>query len=124
VDVGQTIREAERAVWAALVAGDPGADHALLSEDFLGVYPDGFAGRDAHSGQLGAGPTVASYQIGEEHIRPLGPDHVLYSYRASYLRTGAETPEDMLVTSIWERREGGWVNVFSQDTPLTGEAVP
>jgi hypothetical protein len=26
----------------------------------------------------------------------------------------------MLVSSIWERRGDGWVNIFSQDTPLTG----
>jgi hypothetical protein len=26
--------------------------------------------------------------------------------------------------SIWERRNGGWINIFSQDTPLTGAGVP
>jgi hypothetical protein len=30
----------------------------------------------------------------------------------------------MLVSSIWERRGAGWVNIFSQDTPLTGAGVP
>jgi hypothetical protein len=36
----------------------------------------------------------------------------------------ATATEDMLVTSIWERRNGGWINIFSQDTPLTGAGVP
>jgi hypothetical protein len=100
------------------------ADHALLAEDFLGVYPDGFAGRAAHSDQLSGGPTVASFTISEEHLRPLGHDHVLYAYRATYVRAAATATEDMLVTSIWERRNGGWINIFSQDTPLTGAGVP
>jgi len=124
VEAAEEIKAAERAVWQALVTGDAAADVALLAEDFLGVYPDGFSGRDGHSGQLADGPTVASYAISEEHLRPLGPDHMLYAYRANYRRVGATTSEDMLVSSIWEKRDGGWINIFSQDTPLTGAAVP
>jgi hypothetical protein len=30
----------------------------------------------------------------------------------------------MYVSSIWCRRDGEWVNVFSQDTPASGDAVP
>jgi hypothetical protein len=111
-------------VWTALLTGDARADAALLSEDFLGAYPDGFAGRAAHVGQLEGGPSVDSYEISEEHLRPLGPDHVLYAYRARFVRVGADLAEEMLVSSIWERRGAGWVNIFSQDTPLTGAAVP
>jgi hypothetical protein len=118
------IRKAERAVWDALVSGDAGADRALLARDFLGVYPDGFAGREAHADQLAKGPSVASYDIAEEHIRPLGATHILYAYRASYRRPGAAEPETMLVSSIWERRGDSWINIFSQDTPLTGAGVP
>jgi hypothetical protein len=120
----EAIRTAEHAVWAALMAGDAAADLALLSQDFLGVYPDGFAGRVAHGAQLEKGPSVAAYDISEEHLRPLGPDHMLYAYRARYFRPGAEVPEEMLVSSIWERRATGWINIFSQDTPLTGAGVP
>jgi hypothetical protein len=29
----------------------------------------------------------------------------------------------MYVSSLWCHRDGRWVNVFSQDTPDTGEAV-
>ncbi|RMA42395.1 nuclear transport factor 2 family protein [Rhodophyticola porphyridii] len=111
------IRTAERAVWEALKAGDAGADAASLAADFLGVYPSGFADRDAHAGQLADGPTVAAYRIGEEHLMPLGPDHMLYAYRADFQRPAGGW-EAMLVSSVWRREGAGWINVFSQDTPL------
>lgn len=124
MDHEEAIRQAERAVWEALLTGDAGADRALLAEDFLGAYPDGFAGRDAHAAQLDSGASVLSYDISEEHVRPLGADHMLIAYRATYLRPASAAPETMLVSSIWERRGRGWINIFSQDTPLTGVTVP
>lgn len=122
----------ERRVWDALVTGDADADRELLADDFVGVYPTGFAGRDEHSGQLAAGPTVARYTIDAATLIPVGDDAALLAYRATYRRTPAtdetmpdETmPEEtMYVSSLWCRRAGRWVNTFSQDTP-TGAAVP
>jgi hypothetical protein len=49
----------------------------------------------------------------------LSDDHVLLSYRAEYQRLvgGVAQPgESMYVSSLWSRRAGRWVNVFSQDT--------
>jgi hypothetical protein len=120
----ETIKKAERAVWEAMRTGDATADATYLSPDFLGVYPDGFAGREAHVGQLDGGATVSAYTISEEHLRALGADHILYAYRADYTRTGEAEAEVMLVSSIWERRGAVWKNIFSQDTVLTGEGVP
>lgn len=114
----------EHRVWAALVAGDAQADMTLLSDDFLGVYPDGFAGRAAHGAQLAAGPSVAWYQIDDPHVVPAGAGHALLAYRARYLRPGQDAPEEMYVASLWRRDAGGWINIFSQDTPATGVALP
>lgn len=126
------ILAAETAVWQALARGDTEADERALAEDFLGVYPDGFAGRAAHVGQLAHGPTVADFTLSDVRVRALGPDHAMIAYRAAYRRTrGAERdhapetlPETMYVSSIWRRAGGGWVNLFSQDTPATGISVP
>lgn len=113
----------ERQVWDALVSGDSAADGSLLSDDFLGVYPDGFAGKSDHTGQLVHGPTVAAFALDQVHLRQLGNDHVVLSYRATFTRCGGTGPETMFVSSIWQRRGTGWINVFSQDTPLiTGGA--
>ena len=123
---GSTIAEIlalENRVWQALVEGDIAADAALLSEEFLGVYPDGFAGRDDHAGQLEAGPSVVRFELSEARLMAVGADHVMLSYRAVYRRVGRAGDEAMYVSSLWRREAKGWRNIFSQDTPV-GEGVP
>ena len=116
---------AERAVWEALVRGDAAADGAALSDDFIGVYPDGIFGKSAHVAQLSAGPTVAHYTLTQVQSRALGPDHALLIYHAAYRRPGAPASEAMYVSSIWQRAATGWINLFSQDTPDDpAQAVP
>ncbi|WP_253283786.1 nuclear transport factor 2 family protein [Ruegeria sp. HKCCD6428] len=108
----------EKQVWMALVEGNASADRALLSADFLGVYPTGFANRDDHVGQFADAPTMAEFELSDERLRVLTPDIVLLSYKADYLRPGAATREAMLISSLWERSNDVWVNSFSQDTPV------
>ncbi len=108
----------ETCVWEALCQGDASADADLLSDDFLGVYPTGFADRHDHTSQLSDGPTVADYVILDARSMQLSADHALLAYRAEYRRPGAEQMEEMYVSSLWSQRNGSWVNVFSQDTPM------
>ena len=115
--------EAETAVWEALRHGDAGADAAALADDFLGVYPDGFAGKADHAGQLSGGATVLSYRLSEAQVRAYGADHALLAYRADYRRPDAGEDEVMFVSSIWRRAGEGWINVFSQDTPFDPDKV-
>ena len=110
----------ETEVWQALSRGDAAADSRILADDFLGVYPSGFADRSEHADQLNDGPTVANYTLSEARIRVLCDDTVLLCYRADWQKIGAGAvgdTETMFVSSIWCQRDGGWVNVFSQDTP-------
>jgi hypothetical protein len=111
----------EREVWEALVHGDPEADAAMLSADFLGVYPTGMSDREAHAGQLEHGPTAAVYRLSEAVLRWLAPDCVLLAYRADWRRRDPDGTvrevETMYVSSIWCARDERWENVFSQDTP-------
>jgi hypothetical protein len=108
----------ETRVWEALINGDAAADAALLTPDFLGVYPSGFAGRADHCDQLNDGPVMAHYQLDQARLMVIGRDHVLPSYRATYRRLGvAATDEAMFVSSLWERSGKRWLNSFSQDTP-------
>ena len=110
----------ETSVWQALVRGDRDADIAALDEGFLGVYADGFAGRDDHAGQLVCGPTIAGFELSALRAMSLGPDHALLSYRANFRKAGSDVLEAMYVSSVWRRRvDGGWTNVFSQDTPAS-----
>jgi len=114
---------AETAVWQALVAGDAAADAAALAPGFLGVYPTGFAGRDDHVGQLAGGPTVAAFLLDDPRVLAPAPDLALLAYRATFRRPGSTAQETMFVSSLWQRQGGGWINLFSQDTPV-GPALP
>lgn len=113
----------ERRVWEALVTGDGEADAACLADDFVGVYPTGFAGRQAHSSQLASGPTVAEYELLRAGLLVIAPGHVMLSYLARYRRPAAESFEEMYVSSLWSQRGAAWLNVFSQDTPVGGPVV-
>ena len=120
MDMGQiedTIVACERKVWDALVAGDATADGQALADTFWGVYPDGFAGKADHVGQLAHGPTVTSYDLTQHRVMVLADDTVLLSYHASFQRVRTPQPDAMFVSSIWQNRTGTWLNVFSQDTP-------
>lgn len=115
-----TFIELETQVWEALRHGDSEADARLLADDFLGVYPSGFAGRSDHAGQLVNGPTVAEFELHDPRLLVVSDDAVLLAYRADWHRLsrgqrGEE--ESMYVSSLWSRRSGRWVNLFSQDSP-------
>lgn len=118
------LTECEERVWQALVRGDPQADAAALSDDFLGVYSDGFATKGDHVAQLGNGPTVQAYALSELRVLALGEDHAVLSYRADYCRQRCEEIEAMFVSSIWRREGMGWINIFSQDTPWAEVSPP
>lgn len=118
-----TIVARERLVWEALLAGDADADATLLADDFVGVSPTGFATRNDHAELLSAGPTVADYSIVQPVLLAISADAALLAYEARYRRCGSDTLEGMYVSSLWCRRDGEWVNTFSQDTPI-GDPVP
>ena len=109
---------AETAVWEALRAGDQAADHALLAEDFLGVYPTGFVTREDHVAELEDGPTVAAFTILETRTMVTGEDSALIAYRVRFRAPEGAEPITWMVSSLWRRTaDGSLVNVFSQDTP-------
>lgn len=110
----------ESQVWQALVDGDADADRRMLSDDFLGVYPTGFADRESHVGQLLDGATVTSFALHDARLLVVSDSAVILSYRAEFKRptsTALSQMQSAYVSSLWCRREGAWINVFSQDTP-------
>jgi hypothetical protein len=107
----------ESRVWEALVSGDADAEHELLSEDFLGVYPSGFATRDEHADQLSDGPVTTSYSIVDARLIEISADAVMLCYRADHQPVGRAEPETMFISSLWVERDGRWWNTFSQDSP-------
>lgn len=116
----ETVVALETKVWEALRCGDAEADARLLAEDFVGVYSTGFAGRADHAGMLANGPTVAEYQLHDARLLVVSDNDALLCYRADFRRVGTDEAgavESMYISSLWSRRSGEWLNVFSQDTP-------
>lgn len=110
--------ELESQVWSALARGDKQADSRLLADEFLGVYPSGFASKEDHIGQFASGPSVADYDLSVARIKALSSEVVLLSYCVRFTRYApGSQPEMMYVTSIWQHCGGKWKNIFSQDTP-------
>ncbi|MDO6483131.1 nuclear transport factor 2 family protein [Shimia thalassica] len=109
----------EEKVWGALVAGDPEADGALLSKDFLGVYTSGFSDRAAHMAEVEDGPSMAEYRLSEARLMDLGEGQVLLAYRADFRKPQSPDWDAMYISSIWKITPSGWINIFSQDTPAT-----
>jgi hypothetical protein len=118
----------ETTVWKALVAGDRAVDSASLHDNFVGLYPTGYASKAEHVDQLADGPTVMEFLLEEARLIPVSDDAALLCYLATYLRTGTgAVTEQMYVSSLWQRDPGGsseWLNTFSQDTPATGVRLP
>ena len=115
------ILDLELAVWEALRTGDADADRRLLSPDFVGLYPTGFATREDHAGELAKGPTVGEYSLHETRLLVVSERDVLLCYRADWCRVTGGTPvapESMYISSLWSESDGQWLNMFSQDTPV------
>lgn len=108
----------EEGVWQAFVAGDPDADAALLDDGFVGVYASGFSNKAEHVAPLRAGPAAVRYALDQARLVWAEPGAGLLSYRAQWLRPGAERSETMYISSLWLHRDGQWRNLFSQDTPV------
>jgi len=119
----QEIINLETQVWESLKTGNAVLDAKMLADNFLGLYPTGFAGKQDHCDQLKDGPTVASYEILNPRLIEFTPDILLLTYLAHWSRIKkgkTEKPELMYISSIWQRFGNEWKNIFSQDTPADG----
>ena len=80
----------------------------MLSDDFLGVYPTGFADRTTHVGQLIGGPTITSFALYDARMLAVSESAVLLSYRAEFERptsTAVSEVQRMYVSSLWCLRD-------------------
>jgi len=119
-----TLIQLESRVWDALKSGDIKEDSRLLSDEFLGVYDTGFAGKEDHINQLSDGPTVHAYRIENPKMIILSSDTALLSYKAvwSRIKMGIKGKQEVVyISSIWKLTKGKWINIFSQDTKKSSE---
>ena len=102
-------------------------DQRLLAEGFLGVYESGYSDKTGHVEQLCDGPSIAEFKLTDTRLTMYSENLGLLSYLAVFRRSGnvASSYESMYVSSLWQRFDGQWLNVFSQDTPVANvETAP
>ena len=101
------ILDLEKQVWMALVDGNASADRALLSADFLGVYPTGFANRDDHVGQFADAPTMAAFDLSGGEIARSDTGHRIAVVSCRLFAPGcdnARSDADFVVVGTQKRR--------------------
>ena len=111
----------ERASWVAWKAHDAKFFADFLSDDHLEIHGYGITGKaDVVKGVGGTACTVDSYALAEFRFRRISQNAALLVYRAEQKTTcnGAPVPSPVWATSIYAKRDGRWVNVLYQQTPL------
>jgi len=120
-DIESEIVALERASWAAWQSHDAKFFEDRLSGDHVEVHGYGVSGKaDVVKGVGSTACTVASYSIGDFRYRRLGSDAAMLVYRAEQSTTcgGVPVPSPVWTTSVYAMREGRWVNVLFQQTPI------
>jgi hypothetical protein len=115
----ELIRKQEIGVWEALKNKDKVADRNLLTEDFIGVYKDGFGNRAEHIAQIDDKYQLTEYKLENVRVLMIAADSAMIVYRATCRAAGTwanDCAQPMYISSLWISQDSKWVNVFSQDT--------
>jgi len=107
------------AALAATRARDLAFYRGYLAEDAIAVLPVGVMGKEAILRAVERG-AIQGADIAGTRVLVLGPDAGLVTYRATFEGEGRRLAA--FVTTLYARREGRWLGVLYQQTPLHGEA--
>jgi hypothetical protein len=98
----------------ATKASDSAFYEEYLDDDAIAVVPFGVFDKKAIVKQMSSpNPAFRSSKVEDTRVFPLTPDSGLVTYRARY------GEKDVLVTTVYAKRNGRWKGVFYQQTPLT-----
>jgi ketosteroid isomerase-like protein len=111
-----TLHELNARYIRAFVESDTAWYDENLTDDFICVRADGRRIDKAEFLRVAAeGPGVVGVSVAEIDVRPLG-DVALVHGVTSYLRDGS--PMSRRYTDVWQRRDGRWLAVAAQITPV------
>jgi hypothetical protein len=111
----------ERASWIAWKGHDAKFFADFLSEDHVEVHGYGVTSKaEVVAGVGGTACTVESYALNQFRFRRVSSNAALLVYRAEQTTTcgGNPVPSPVWATSVYAKRNGRWVNVLYQQTPL------
>jgi CubicO group peptidase (beta-lactamase class C family) len=108
----------ETASWAHGKEKDKQAYAAALARDFVRITEDGLADRAAELRDIEA-TTLEHYALSDMKGVQVAPNVVLLTYKFDVKLTTGGQPfaGRFLASSVWAKRLGKWVCVFTQETP-------
>jgi hypothetical protein len=118
------IRALETQSWVAWKEQDAEFFASFLSDDHVEVQAHGIGGKaGVVAGVRAKVCAVKSYRLGPITLTALSERIVLANYRAEQETTcgPARVPSPAWVSSIYAKRDGRWVNVLYQHTPITSK---
>ncbi len=114
--------EKEKEVWEALKHKDKAAANRLLADDFVGMYDFGFFNKSEWVKQIDDQYTVDDYTIMNPKVLHPSPTTALLLYTSTCKGTGEWSEfcsHASRISDLWVERDGGWLDLFSQDTTAT-----
>jgi len=101
---------------AASAINDRAFYASYLADDARAILPSGVLDKQGVLASMGGHRApFAALRIEDTTVRVIGEDAGVVGYRAIYARAGQEY--SVLVTTIYERRDGRWLGVVYQQTP-------
>jgi hypothetical protein len=106
----------EKKMLDAINRGDKATSAALMSEDFVMLDYEGRKDKTETLRQLSSTPIEMAAKVHDMQAQVLSPDTMLVTYGLVNQESGGEENQSgvMWISSIWARRNGKWLNVFSQ----------
>jgi hypothetical protein len=112
-DVRRQLLELKDQALAATKRADGDFYRGYLADDTLAITPFGVFGKDQVVGQMSTpSSSFRSSAVSDVQAIPYTADCGLVTYRARY------PSGDVLVSTLYLRREGAWQGVFYQQTPV------
>lgn len=119
--VEQELIAREQSSWDLAVKKEAAAYKALHAQDFITVSADGVMNRGrSEASALDAGVSFDHYALSGLHVTWMHKSVALITYRVVVSGTdhGKKFDADAYASSIWVKRQGQWLNVFYQATPV------
>lgn len=114
----------ERASWNLAIKQDAGAYKSFHAPDFITVTGHGVVGKTAsEASAMDAQVRFDQCELSGFDVRLVAQDAALVTYRvkAAGLDHGKAFHLESYASSLWTKRNGTWLNVFYQATPVSSQ---
>jgi hypothetical protein len=123
-NLADTLIGLEKQSWVAWKKRDGAFFQRFLADDHVEIGSSGVAGKKAVVSFVGSQAcVVASYLLDHFTVTPIDRDVAALTYRAVQKTTCGKSavPSPVWVSSVFVRRQGKWLDVLYQQTPVTSQ---